>query len=105
MVKFNDFPAQSLKVNRMTKFLNGVCDYIIVNIKKRINVIFESWGILENSHKLNGRIRSLKVYLQVDLNNEEHFYVNVVSTFIERVSSMDDLKRKSEDLPNRNKLN
>jgi hypothetical protein len=34
-------------------------------------------------------------YLQQDLENDEYFYKNVVSTFIERVSDMNELMRKT----------
>jgi len=42
---------------------------------------------------MTGRVRSLKEFLQKDLQTDEHFYKNVVSTFIARISSMDNIVR------------
>jgi hypothetical protein len=38
-------------------------------------------------------------YLQVDLKNEDFFYLGVVVPFGVKVSNMTELKRREEDLP------
>jgi hypothetical protein len=64
-------------------------------------------GSLGNSCEVGaivGRIHALKEYLQEDLQNDEHFYKNVVSTFMVRISIMDDLVRWKQDLPSKSRL-
>jgi hypothetical protein len=59
----------------------------------RLDVIFESWEIMVDVNIISGRTYSLREYLQTDLDTEEHFYQNVVSTFIAKVSSIDEARR------------
>jgi hypothetical protein len=40
-----------------------------------------------------GRVCSIKEFLQKDLQTNEHFHKNVVSSFVARISSMDKLTR------------
>lgn len=54
---------------------------------------------------MNKHIQSLNEYIQANLSNHETFYLIAVSTFIDKVSTMDEFKRKKEDLVNKNKLN
>jgi hypothetical protein len=51
-----------------------------------------------------GRICSLKRYLQKDLHNDEFFYKNVMSSFMERMPSMDEITRKKKIFPSKNRL-
>jgi hypothetical protein len=41
----------------------------------------------------------MRQYLQADLENDEGFYKDVVTTFVLKVSGMSELKIKEEDLP------
>jgi hypothetical protein len=49
-------------------------------------------------------IYSLTDYLQQDLENDEYFYKNDLSTFTTWVSDMNDFKRKQQDFPSKNRM-
>jgi hypothetical protein len=48
---------------------------------------------------LGSRTTNLRQYLQADLENDEEFYKGVVYTFVVKVSSMSEYRRKEENLP------
>jgi hypothetical protein len=73
--------------------LMGVRKYVTENINKRLRIIMEALEISIEAGVMTGRVCSLKEFLQKDLQTDEHFYKNVVSTFIARISSMDDITR------------
>jgi hypothetical protein len=77
----------SSKVTKYAKFLIGVRRYVAENIDKRLNIMWEAWEIVVEAGVITGRIQALKEYLQEDLWNDEHFYKNVVSTFMVRISN------------------
>jgi hypothetical protein len=82
----------------------GVRKYVVENINKRLGIIMEALEIAIEAGVMTGRVCSLKEFLQKDLQTDEHFYKNAVSTFIARISSMDELTRWKQDLPSKNRL-
>jgi hypothetical protein len=53
---------------------------------------------------LGMREHSLHEHLQVDLKNEEHFYLDTVIPFGMHVNNMTDIRRRQEDLPSQNRI-
>jgi hypothetical protein len=43
---------------------------------------------------MTGRVSSLKEFLQKELQIDEHFYKKALSTFVETISSMDEITRQ-----------
>jgi hypothetical protein len=78
--------------------------YVAENINKWLNTILEAWEVGTNLRNLSQRISSLTEYLQQDLDNDEYFYKNALSTFVARVSDMNDFTRKQQDLPSKNRM-
>jgi hypothetical protein len=64
-----------------------------------MSLILETWELENNFVSLGSRITNFRQYLQVDLENDEEFYKGVVSTFVSKVSSVSELRRKEEDFP------
>jgi hypothetical protein len=62
-------------------------------------LILEAWHLTSKFISLGSEIANLMQYLQVDIDNDEGFYKDVVITFVLKVSGMSELKRKEEDIP------
>jgi hypothetical protein len=71
--------------------LTTIRKYVGDNIKKRVTLILDDWELATSSTSISTRILNLKEYLQKDLENDEHFYKEVVNTFSARISSMNDI--------------
>ena len=79
--------------------MNGIHEFITKNIKRRIDIIFEAYEVLENAKRVGGQFHAFKEYLEANLNNDGKFYLNAISIFISKVSSMNDDKRKRNIFP------
>jgi hypothetical protein len=84
-------PVISSKVKKVVKMLVGIKTYVVENISKRLKTILEAWEVSTNLSNLEHIISSLIDYPQQDLENDENLYKNTISTFIGRVSYMDEL--------------
>jgi hypothetical protein len=58
------------------------------NIKKRMALITEAWEIYKNMVSFGSRAHAFHEYLQVDLKNEEGFYLDVIVPFGIKFSKM-----------------
>jgi hypothetical protein len=86
----------SSKFKGTSSLLIVVRRYFGENIKKRMSLILEAWE-LDNSYvSLGLRTTNLRQYLQADLENDEELFRGVVSTFVIKVSNMNELKIKEE---------
>jgi hypothetical protein len=65
--------------------------YVGGNIKKIMCFILEAWELTNNFISLGSRITNFRQYLQSDLENDEEIYKGVLSTFVEKVSSVSEL--------------
>jgi hypothetical protein len=105
MMVLEEFPKEtarsSSKVTKDAKLLVGVRRYVAKNIDKKLSIMWESWKIVFEAGAIDGRIHALKEYLQEALLNDEHFYKNAVSTFMVRISIMDDIVRWKQDMPSK----
>ena len=64
----------------------------------------EAWEIIFKYGVMARRIHTLSEYLQQNIQNDEHFYNNAVSTSVARISNMDKFVRRKQDLPCKNRL-
>ena len=55
------------------------------SITTRMDLISEAFEILENTHKMGNRIRTLKDLLTFDLNRDQEFSANHLVTFVMKV--------------------
>jgi endo-alpha-1,4-polygalactosaminidase (GH114 family) len=69
------------------------------NIKKIMELIIESWEMSKRMVSFGTREHAFHEYLQVDLKNEEGFYLDVVVPFGFKVTNMTELIRREDDLP------
>jgi hypothetical protein len=72
------------------------------NIKKRMELITEAWETSQSMASLGTRAHALHEHLQVDLKNEERFYLDTVIPFGIHVNNMTDMRRRQEDIPSQN---
>jgi hypothetical protein len=79
-------PATKLKES--SSLLTSVRSYVENNIKKRMELITESWEISKNMISFGSRVHVIHDYLQDDLKNEIFFYLDVVVPFEVKVSNM-----------------
>jgi len=89
-----DTPDTSSRVRNIAKLLSGIGNYVAKNINKRFNTILQLWEVAINLRNLSKSIYSLTDFLRQDLNNDEYFYKNAPSTFLVRVSDMNEFTRK-----------
>jgi hypothetical protein len=99
-----DIPEYSSRIRGASKLLITIRQYIGENIKKRISLIFEIWELGTSSTILSSRITNFKEYLQKDLDNDEKFYQEVVGTFSTKISNMNDMQRREQNLPSKIRL-
>jgi hypothetical protein len=84
--------------------LTTIRQYIGENIQKIIALIFEIWELGTSSTILSSRITNFKEYLQKDLDSDEKFYKEVVGTFSAKISNMNDMQRREQNLPSKIRL-
>jgi hypothetical protein len=92
-------PESSLRLRGTSSLLAAVRRYVGENIKKIMSLVLETWELANNFVSLGSRMKNYRQYLQIDLENEDDFYKGVVSTFLAKVSSVGEIRRKEEDLP------
>jgi hypothetical protein len=64
----------------------------------------EAWEVFVDVGIIKGKVCSLKEYFQKNLLNDNFFYKNAISTFMERISSVDELTRWKQDFPSKTSL-
>jgi hypothetical protein len=95
-------PAAKLKGS--SSLLTSCRVYVENNIKKRTQLITESYETSQNIASFRTRENYLYEHLQMNLKNEEHFYIHMVIPFSNYVINILDLKRRQEDLPSPNRI-
>jgi hypothetical protein len=88
-----------VKLKGSSRLLTTVRSYVERNIKKRMALITEAWEVLKNIVSSGSSAHAFHEYLQVDLKNEEGFYIDVVLPFGIKFSNMTELRRREEDMP------
>jgi hypothetical protein len=74
------------KLKGSSSLLASCKGYVESNIKKRMDMIVESWETSQTMASLGMMADNLLEHLQVELNNEERFYLDTVlpfGTFVE----------------------
>jgi hypothetical protein len=82
-----------------SSLLTKIRSYVEKNIKKRMSLITKSWEVSKNIVSFGSRAHAFHEYLQVDIKNEEGFYIDFVLPFGIKVSNMMELRRREEDIP------
>jgi hypothetical protein len=93
-----------VKLKGYSSLLTSSRSYVERNIKKRMALITEAWEVSKNIVSFGSRAHAFHEYLQVDLKNEEGFYIDVVLPFGNKVSNMMELRRREEDLPSPSRI-
>jgi hypothetical protein len=99
-----DIPESSSRLKGASSMLTTIRKYVGDNIKKRVTLIFDIWELATSSTTLSTRILNFKEYLQKYLENDEHFYKEVVDTFSAKISSMNDVHRREQNIPSKVRL-
>jgi exosome complex RNA-binding protein Rrp4 len=78
----------------LTTITNCVGD----NINKVVTLILDDWELDISSTSISTRILNLKECLQKDLENDEHFYKEVVNTSSARISRINDIHWREKNV-------
>jgi hypothetical protein len=92
------------KLKGLTSLLTSSRGYVEKNIKKRMELIIEAWEMSKSMVSFGTRAHTFQEYLQVDLKNEEGFYLDAVVPFGVKVTNMTELRRTEKDLPSSNRI-
>jgi hypothetical protein len=90
----DDTPESISKLKGTSSLLLVVIQYIGKHIKKRMSLILYTWELTNNFIALASKMEKLKQYLEVDLQNDEGFYKETITTLVIKVSNMTRNKRK-----------
>jgi hypothetical protein len=71
----------NMKYKGSSSLLQAIRKYVGDAIHKIIDIIQEIWDLAQSIASFSSRIQNFKEYLQKDLENDEGFYREVVSTF------------------------
>jgi hypothetical protein len=61
------------KFKGSSSFLMVVQNYVERNVKKRMSLVMEAWGVSKNIISFGSRAHAFNEYLQADFKNEEGF--------------------------------
>jgi hypothetical protein len=95
-------PATKLKGS--SSLLTSCRGYVENNIKKRMEPNIEAWETSQSMVSLGTKAHTLLEYLQVDLKNEERFYLDTVLPFDTHVNNMIETRRRQQYLPSKNQI-
>jgi hypothetical protein len=87
-----------------SNFLASCRRYVEKNINKRIELIAKAWETSQNMDSVGRRAHNLLLLLQMDLKNEETFYVNLVIPFSFHVNNILETRRTQHDLSLKKRL-
>ena len=76
------------KKDKVNWLLSGIKLFVEECIKTIMDLIYEAFEILENTQNMGNRIRTLKDLLTSNLNRDQEFSVNHLSTFVKKVESL-----------------
>jgi hypothetical protein len=69
-----------------------------------MELITDAWYMSKNMVSFGMRAHAFHEYLQVDLKNEEGFYLDVIIPFGFKVTNMTELRIREKDLPSSNQI-
>jgi hypothetical protein len=79
---FEGTPKSNSSLRGTSSLLVAAKRYVGENIKKKMSLVLKTWKLENNFISLGPRMKNLRQYLQVDLENDEEFYKGVFSTFV-----------------------
>ena len=89
-------PVEKLKGS--SSLLTLAQGYVEKNIKRRMELITESWEMSKNMVSFGTRAHAFHEYLQEDLKKKQGFYLHAVLPFGFKVIRMSEFKKIQEDL-------
>jgi hypothetical protein len=89
----------SKPITKALQLLNGVRGYVVENINKRLDIIRHAWEVSITLRNLSKRITNFTEHLRKYLEHDQAYYQNEVSTFIARVTSMNEYQRNQKWIP------
>ena len=89
-----DSSSQCQKFVKTTHLLLGAYYFFVENINGKSDKISKAFEVLENSYNMGTCIHYFKEYLAADIKGDEEFYVNVVSTFMAKSTSLTNEERR-----------
>jgi hypothetical protein len=96
---FPETPESSARVKGISSLIIATRHFFEENIKKRMYLILELWDLSKSFASIGLRIQNTREYLNIDLKNDEGFYIDGVVMFAVKVSVMTERMRNQEDLP------
>ena len=95
-------PAAKLKGS--SSLLASCRGYVENNIKKRMELIIEAWETSQTMASLGTREHNFLEHLQMDLKNEECFYLETFLPFGIIVNNMTEMRRRQQNIPSKNRI-
>ena len=92
--------GQTQRFDKVTQLLYGIRSFVLESIKSIIDLIFEAFEVLENTHRVGIKIRNFGDILSIDLEHGQDFIVGLLSTFIANMESLIEEVRRRKGLPN-----
>jgi hypothetical protein len=91
--------APATKLKGSTSLLTSARGYVEKNIKRRMELITESWEMSKSMVSFGTRAHAFHEYLQADLKNEQGFYLDAVVPFGVKVTGMTGIQKKRGGSP------
>jgi hypothetical protein len=95
-------PTEKLKGS--TSLLTLTRGYVEKNIRKRRELITKAWEMSKNMVSFGTREHAFHEYLQIDLKNEQGFYLDAVLPFGVKVTGMTEFRRRHDELPSLDRI-
>jgi hypothetical protein len=92
------------KLKGSSSLLTSCRGYVENNIKKRMELVSETWETSQTMTSLGMRAHNLLEHLQAKLKDEEHLYLNTVLPFGTIVNNMIEKIRRQQDIPSKNRI-
>jgi hypothetical protein len=69
--RIEEYESHASKFEKITRLLNGVCGFVVENIKIRIDITSKSYEVVGNAKRVAGRLCAIKECLQSNLYDYE----------------------------------
>lgn len=97
-------PKGNSRIKAISILLITIRQYMANNINKRVDTILEVWEVATTSAILSLKINSSIEYLQKDLENDEMFYKEALTTISMKVSIINETQRKEQNFPSKGRI-
>jgi hypothetical protein len=90
---FEGILESSSRLKGTSNLRSSITRYVGENIQKRISLILETWKLETLFVSLGSRMKIFRKHLQAYLEDDEEFYKGGISTFVAKVSGLNDFQR------------